>query len=765
MRRFIPRNTQQTEFERPEGMPQALHRLLMARGIGSAEEARAFLRPDASMMHDPAALRGIPEAAELIRNAVMRQKKICVYGDYDVDGVSASSILYLTLRRMGADPEVYLPSRHTEGYGLNETAVRAIAARCDVLVTVDCGITNIEPIRIARELGLETVVTDHHRPGEAIPEGIVVDPLIGDYPEPYLCGGGVALKLSQALLGREAAMEFSDIAALATVADIVPLTGENRVITRLGLDRMNRVTRLGFKALQEVSGMEGKPFTSGALGFQIGPRLNAAGRLGSAKRAFELLTCQEEGRARALAVELNAENTLRKQIETEIMSGAEAQLEDYDLPRRRAIVLAGEGWNSGVIGLAASRLVEKYYYPVVMISLSDDVGVASCRSIPGVDIFQALSAVGHYFLRFGGHAQAAGFTIGRADIDDFRRDFEDWLGQNIPPSVYIPVTEYDVEAKLSELDLSMVRLMDAFAPTGMGNPAPVFYSRVKVTESRQIGSAGAHLSLRVTDGTTYMRAVAFKAGDRKRDLPEELEIAYAPKINDFAGRSTVELEVKAFDRAPAGEAGIAGDLESCFAPFLTEVLYNKTIQLTACKTITPAELKQLLLQSPQGTLIVAGDTAAAAHCPGVDVYFGRYPQDPRAFNALCILPPGKPPAMYRRVVWAGLPGMEGGLELQVPRAEWTSELPGVDELRRAYVAAKRMLARPVKAENLDQYAMCLADECSLSETCLKACVLILMDLDLVRDSGNFRLKMGPFKKIDPATSQAFRNAQKLKEEA
>ena len=208
MRRFIPRNTQQTEFERPEGMPQALHRLLMARGIGSAEEARAFLRPDASMMHDPAALRGIPEAAELIRNAVMRQKKICVYGDYDVDGVSASSILYLTLRRMGADPEVYLPSRHTEGYGLNETAVRAIAARCDVLVTVDCGITNIEPIRIARELGLETVVTDHHRPGEAIPEGIVVDPLIGDYPEPYLCGGGVALKLSQALLGREAAMEF-----------------------------------------------------------------------------------------------------------------------------------------------------------------------------------------------------------------------------------------------------------------------------------------------------------------------------------------------------------------------------------------------------------------------------------------------------------------------------------------------------------------------------------------------------------------------------
>ena len=195
------------------------------------------------------------------------------------------------------------------------------------------------------------------------------------------------------------------------------------------------------------------------------------------------------------------------------------------------------------------------------------------------------------------------------------------------------------------------------------------------------------------------------------------------------------------------------------------MLYNKSIRPTGGEPITPAELKQLLQQSPQGTLIVAGDTAAAAHCPGVDVYFGRYPQDPRAFNALCILPPGKPPAMYRRVVWAGLPGMEGGMELQVPRAEWTAELPGVDQLRRAYVAAKRMLARPVKAENLDQYAMCLADECSLSETCLKACVLILMELDLVRDSGNFRLEMGPFKKIDPATSQAFRNAQKLKEEA
>ena len=764
MRIFRQKEQHGNGFERPDGMPEALHRLLVRRGINSVGEARAFLKPKAEMLNPPELLPGIAEAAAVIKQAVSDGKRICIYGDYDVDGVSASSIMTLCLRRMGADVEAYLPSRHEEGYGLNENAVREIAGKYDLMVTVDCGITSVELIALANSLGLRTIVTDHHRPADTLPDTLVINPLVGDYPDPYLCGGGVAYKLCEALIGREAALDYIDIAALATVADIVTLTGENRVITKLGLDSMNRAPRPGLQALREVAGMGDKPFTSGMLGFQIGPRLNASGRLGSARRAYELLTSDDARKIHELALELNAENDLRKHIENEISSAALRQLEGFDFTKHRALVIAGENWNSGVIGLAASRLVEMYNYPTILISMDGDTGVGSCRSIPGVDIHAALSAVSNRMVKFGGHAQAAGLTIKRGELDAFRGELDAWLAEHIPPRTYVPVTEYDIETEFRELDAHFVALMEAFAPTGMGNPAPVFYSRVKVSDAKRVGRDGAHLSLRLTDGTNYMRSVAFREGRLLDGLSDELEVVYAPRINDFNGRTTVELELKALAAVNDGNMRLKGEKNEYFASFLTEVLYNRPYAAASAEVISRDELQGILDNTAQGTLVIAADEASAQGIKGVDVFSGKYPDDPRAFNAVCIMPCGEMPKGYTNIVYAGMPAREGGRRLQGENAAWIAGLPGIDGLRKAYLAARNLFSRPVLGESLAGYAASLADECRLDMHTLMACLLILLDMGLVVDAGNWKLRMGEFRKLDPNTSAAFRAAQILREE-
>lgn len=766
MRIFRKRGAEGALFERPDGMPEPLYRLMSGRGVPSVDAARSFLRPGEKLLNDPSLLPGIDEEAEIIKKAVSEGKRICVYGDYDVDGVSASSIMYLTITRLGGNVRVYLPSRHKEGYGLNEGAIREIAGECDVMVTVDCGITSVELVELAKELGLEVIVTDHHRPGEAIPDCVVVNPLVGNYPDPYICGGGVAFKLSQALLGQDA-MDYIDIAALATVADVVPLTGENRVIVKLGLAKMNAAPRLGLQKLREAAGMAERPFTSGMLGFQIGPRLNASGRLGSAQRAYELLTTQSEKHATELAGELNAENTLRKQVEEEIISAAMKQMEGFDFVNRRAIVLAGEGWNSGVVGLAASKMVERFNYPTIMISLDGEKGTGSCRSIPGVDIFKALSAVSEHLVRFGGHAQAAGLTIEREKIGEFSDALTEYLRENIHPDTYIPVTEYDTEASFNELDTGFVTMMEAFAPTGMGNPSPVFRTQVTVSEARAIGRDSSHLSVRVTDGTNYMRGVAFGEGHAAEGMPKRIDMVYAPKINDYKGRNTVELELKAFMPESGGEIiSQAKDGEArLLTQFLTEVLYNKRYLFTSGERIGIEAVREKLAASPQGILIVAADakTAEMLYDGRCDVFAGKWPDDPRCFNSICILPEGEMSAGYRDVIWAGMPAAMGGFEADVPRAEWTKLMPDVDELRKTYVAARNLLSRPVICDDFYDYAASLGDESRLDRITLLAGLLILIDMGLVADKGGMKLEMGPFKKVEPETSAAFKLAMVLKE--
>ena len=376
------REAERAFFERPADMPRLLHAILVQRGIASAAEARAFLSPGEELLNDPLLLSDMGRVVERVRAALEAGKRICVYGDYDVDGVTAAAILYLHLTSLGADVRAYLPDRHREGYGLNEEAVRALAKDTDLLITVDCGVNAVDMAALAKKLGMDIVITDHHRPGANLPDCPLVDPLLNGYPCPHLSGAGVAFKLVEALSGRAAAMEYVDLAALSTVADVVPLLGENRFIVRAGLQRMNEAPRPGLKALKRAAGLEEKTLTAGHLGFQLGPRLNAGGRLGSARRGLELLITTDPARAETLAMELDAENSERRKVEMAILSEAEAMLEDFDFPAHRAIVLAREGWNTGVLGLAASRLVEAYHYPVILLSEEEGVLKGSCRSIP-----------------------------------------------------------------------------------------------------------------------------------------------------------------------------------------------------------------------------------------------------------------------------------------------------------------------------------------------------------------------------------------------
>ena len=747
MLRYTKRNDAPTPFPRPEDMPEALHALLVSRGIGSADAAEAFLKPSVKDLHDPFLLSDMDRAVARLKAAMAAGQSICVYGDYDVDGVCAASIMKLWLEGRGAKVRAYLPSRHSEGYGLNEAAVRAIAQWADLLVTVDCGVTSVELVALARELGLDVIVTDHHRPAEALPDCPVVNPLLNHYPFPHLCGAGVAWKLVWAL-GGEIPMALIDIAALATVADVVSLTGENRAIVALGLQSINRRPRPGVAALMEAAGLAGKPVTATAVAFQLAPRLNAGGRLGSAERALDLVTAMDAAAAAPLAEALEQENTRRRAVENQILAEAEAQLRDFDFIRHRAIILSGKDWNPGVIGLAASRLVEKYHYPTVLLADQGDKLTGSCRSIEGVDIHAALTGCAETILRFGGHRQAAGLTLEPERLDDFIRAMDAWLSDHIPPRAYVPVRAYDTEIDLSHVTPALVAALDGLQPTGFGNPAPVFRVRAELIEARAVGAEGAHLKLTLAQNGARLGGIAFREGRRAAALMAgaekcPLDALFVPKLNTYMGRVSAQLEVQALADADAN-ARIASNIDDEWGiqcEFLTEILYNKKIT-PSIGEMGLDDLSRQLDAAPQGTLVIAGDFASARRalacapqdCPP-DLYIGHLPDDPRAFNAVCVCPPagGIPPG-YRQIVLAGTPeewlGGETNARRLEGRAAWMDALPDLDALRDAYRAMASLTTRPVSFYNLRQLAHLVEAQCGLSRAAALAAVVAMEDMGL-----------------------------------
>jgi single-stranded-DNA-specific exonuclease len=531
-------------------LPGWLSALLRARGVDTEEKADRFLNPSLTDLNDPYKMEGMETAVKLIRKAVAAGDRIMIFGDYDADGVCATSILLETLTELGAQVSFRLPSRQKDGYGLNENAVREISEKAKFLITVDCGISNRTEVALAKKLGMTVIVTDHHQLPEELPEAdAVLNPLIGNYPCPFLCGAGVALKICQALQGTAGLEKRLDLAAIATVTDVVPLMDENRVIVREGLERIRKTGRPGLKALLEYSGTAG-PLQADALAFRLGPRLNAAGRLGDASLAVRLLLTGMPEKAADTAGKIEEMNRRRQNMEREITAAALMQItESPSFGEDRILIVAGEGWNPGLIGLAAGKICEKFYRPAIVLSLPEDGGpaVGSCRSIPGVNIFELLRECEDLLVRFGGHAQAAGLTVARENIPALREKMNRILREKMDESVFIRTLDYDLEVPFRSWTADTLSALDLLEPTGYGNPAPVFLlSGAQVQSMRRVGRDLSHLQLQLlTPESTLVKGIAFSMGEEAEKDHMDIDVLYRPVRNEFNGRTSIEAQISA----------------------------------------------------------------------------------------------------------------------------------------------------------------------------------------------------------------------------
>lgn len=548
-------------------VPTVVAQLLLCRSIDNPVEAQRFLASKLSELRDPSLLPGIDQAADRIFAAVQAKRPITIYGDYDCDGMTSTAILYRCLKLLDADVEFYIPNRLEEGYGLNCGALEALALKGrQLVVTVDCGINSITQAETAKRVGIELIITDHHTPGEQLPDAAaVVHPAIGDgYPFHGLCGAGIAFKLAWGLCQRisnakKVQPRFRNflvsaigLAAIGTVADVVPLVDENRLIVHHGLLSIRNQPSLGLAALTEITGVNKKPrLGSEDIGFMLAPRLNAAGRLGQAELAVELLVTDSNARAEKLAAYVNELNVDRDGIERSIYSAAQKQVkEQFDAENDAALVLSGRDWHPGVIGIVAGRLAERYCRPVIMIALDKlgkSVATGSARSAFGVNLYDALSACSEQLTTYGGHAAAAGLRIDEAHIDNFRDRFRSHVGQLVTPEQRIAELRIDAETTLPQLKLRTVEQIEQLAPFGHKNPRPVLCTTsVELAgPPKKMGGGDRHLMLRVKQSNCTFRAVAFGQGEDCDALAEAgvIDIAYRPMINEFRGFRSVEVQL------------------------------------------------------------------------------------------------------------------------------------------------------------------------------------------------------------------------------
>jgi len=554
------------DLVRTLGVPPVVAQVLAQRGYTTAESARAFLKPELSQLHEPRALPGTEEAADRLVAAAKGGEPIVIYGDYDVDGITGAAILWQALRLADANVRIYVPHRLEEGYGLNREAVEKLADEgAKVLVTVDCGITGAAETARGRELGLDVIITDHHEPDpDHLPPALVlVNPKLpgSSYPFRELSGAGVALKLAwaigQKLSARERVSEpfreflvaATGLAALGTIADVVPLVGENHVLASFGLRALAASRHPGLTALRETASLTGKEIDAYHIGFVLGPRLNAAGRLGHAREAVELLTTAGPEAALAIAKELDRQNRKRQEIEKQILEEADAQVAATFSPERdAAIVLAAPGWHAGVIGIVASRLVEKYYRPTVLIAAGEGLAQGSGRSIAGFRLFEALSACREHLTTFGGHAMAAGLRLPPEGVPAFREAFLAHAAKVLSHEQLTPRLKVDAVARPADFDVDTVRLLATLGPFGAGNPKPVFAAaKVQVAAApRRIGQRGQHLAMHVTEAGRARRCVAWNMGEMAGAIGRAgaCGIAYTCQISDYTRPPEVELHVK-----------------------------------------------------------------------------------------------------------------------------------------------------------------------------------------------------------------------------
>ncbi|MEX1017382.1 MAG: DHHA1 domain-containing protein [Phycisphaeraceae bacterium] len=599
-------------------LPRLMAELLLARGIDTPDAGRAFLHPSLNDLHDPAALPGVTRAAKRIARAIADRQPIIIYGDYDVDGVTASSVLWHTLRLAGADATIYIPHRLDEGYGLNADALRSFAEQAGaegdagkpLVISVDCGITATGPAATARELGLDLIITDHHTFDPAnLPDAYAlvhpglpmsdVASRMADVPESDkvsgdasdvghspsdladaadLCGAGVAFKLAWQVAREHCGSEklpaaYRDLlvnllsyVALGTVADVVPLRGENRVLTRFGLERIKGTPFIGLNAMIDAARLRDEKIDAYHVGFVLGPRLNACGRMGHAREAARLLTEADAAEAHELATFLNDENDRRRATERTIVEQAGEMVREagYDAEDARAIVVAGQDWHPGVVGIVASRLVEQFGRPAIVLNI-DEQGVAhgSARSVDGVSIHDALTACREHLDRFGGHAMAAGLALDAGRLDAFRDELIAYVNDRLSVEQLTPVLKIDAELTLADCTLELFEQIQQLGPFGRGNPRPKLLLRNVTLDAaaQPMGQRGRHLQLRLRQGGQVMRAVAFNFGDVAEQLPAgvQLDVVFEAKLGLWQGRRTLDLHVQ--DLRPLCATSPAGRVE------------------------------------------------------------------------------------------------------------------------------------------------------------------------------------------------------------
>jgi len=541
------------------GISPITAQVLINRGISDESSARDFIQPSLDHLHDPLDIPSINRATDILQRAVLDGEEITVYGDYDVDGVCATALMLKLFSMLGTPTSWYIPERISEGYGLNADALNTLKERgSGLLLTVDCGTTAIEEAQLAESLGMRLVITDHHEPGSALPKACaIVNPHLetDNGFDKGLSGVGVAFKLAYALLSR-LGKERSDqtrsflaeamgLVALGTVADVVPLRGENRALTQFGLTMLKEADVPGIQSLISVCGLSGRALDAEDLAFRLGPRINAAGRLGTAVLALELLTTSSCERADEIAAELERTNRERQRIEAKTLEQARTYIDEKDLSSGYGLVLSHPEWHAGVIGIVASKIVDSYHRPTMLISEKGDVCQGSARSIPGFNVFEALSACSSCLLSFGGHSQAGGVRLRHEDLDSFANMFLEEARRQLSEEDLVPVLSVDAEVSLDDVTGELVCELQRLSPFGKGNPAPVLAAQGVFVggEPRRMGRSGKHLSFYSRQGQRALRVVAFGMGGLAAKLngSTPIDVAFTPQINTFRGKQAIEL--------------------------------------------------------------------------------------------------------------------------------------------------------------------------------------------------------------------------------
>ncbi|WP_196592681.1 single-stranded-DNA-specific exonuclease RecJ [Pectinatus sottacetonis] len=570
----IVSNNQQScgEFAKVLNISPIIAAILLNKNL-TQEEAEIFLHTEQQKFYDPLLLPNMRAAVARIIAAIYKKEHITIFGDYDVDGITATTLLYKTLKKLGADAAYYLPDRQTEGYGVHKEAVDKFIGKTNLLITVDCGIRSIDELRYAGDY-MDVIVTDHHLPGETLPEAVaVIDPqrADSDYPDKNLAGVGVAFKLCQALwqsIKKEPFEQYLDVAALGTVADIVPLIGENRKIVKMGLAS---ITNMGILKLIEVCNLSRDKITAGHIGFVLGPRLNAAGRLKHASMGVELLLSEDADEAYKLALELDKENKIRQELVETAFKEAVKIIEKNKYQNEAAIVVAARNWHQGIIGIAASRIVDAYYRPTVVISLDEDgMGKGSCRSIKEFNICEALEKCSDCLAAFGGHAMAAGLSLKEENINEFRRTFTHYAEMILTNDDMQPIVEIAQVVQPELINKKMIADLSLLEPFGMGNPAPSFLcGGIQPYNVKKIGKTKQHLKFNFTAQNKQYTALGWNIGEYA-DIIEtkKVDLVFQPEINVWNDREYIQLKIKDIKISAAGKKYPSHDMIAAVYLFL-----------------------------------------------------------------------------------------------------------------------------------------------------------------------------------------------------